>query len=147
MPRSRALWIAAMESLSSCGPHAKAQSPPPMAHAPKPMGVRWRSELPSCFLFIVALDVWVRSEATTMRENDFEARTAGCCGRKGWRAGRFCLFRDPSPFDFAQVQDYGKNKGGKAEADSCAALGNDKKKKRGTNNDKSKYRGSSLRSE
>src|ERR1700730_2495438 len=52
MPRSRALWIAAMESLSSCGPHAKAQSPPPMAHAPKPMGESWRSELPSCFLSI-----------------------------------------------------------------------------------------------
>src|SRR5260370_36440172 len=53
MPRSRALWIAAMESLSSCGPHAKAQSPPPIAHAPKPMGVRCKSELPSCFLSIL----------------------------------------------------------------------------------------------
>jgi hypothetical protein len=52
-----------------------------------------------------------------------------------------------SSFDSAQVHDDGKNKGGKADTDSCAALGNDKKKKRGTNNDKSKYTGSSLRSE
>ena len=39
--------MAAMESLSSCGPQAYCQSPPPMAQAPKPMGVRCRSELPS----------------------------------------------------------------------------------------------------
>src|SRR5438067_13566295 len=71
MPRSRALWIAAMESLSSCGPQAKAQSPPPMAHAPKPMGERWSSELPSCFLSIAGLDARVGSEASSMRENSF----------------------------------------------------------------------------
>src|SRR5271154_3682993 len=51
--------MAAIESLSSCGPQEKAQSPPPMAHAPKPMGERCRSELPSCFLFIPGLDAGV----------------------------------------------------------------------------------------
>ena len=40
----------------------------------------------------------------------------------------FCLSRDPSPFDFAQGQDDGKNKDGKTEADSSAALRNDKQK-------------------
>ena len=39
MPRSSARWMAAMDSLSSWGPQANSQSPPPMAHAPKPMGV------------------------------------------------------------------------------------------------------------
>src|SRR5208337_3384378 len=47
MPRSRALWMAAMDSLSSWGPQANSQLPPPMAHAPKPMGDSRRSELPS----------------------------------------------------------------------------------------------------
>src|SRR5450432_3921811 len=48
-----ALWMAATESLSSCGPHEKDQSPPPIAHAPKPMGVRSRSELPSFLVSMV----------------------------------------------------------------------------------------------
>jgi hypothetical protein len=74
-----------------------------------------------------------------MRENDFEARNGRnvVAGKVGG-LGRFCLSRDPSPFDFAQVQDYGKNKGGKADADFCAALGNDKKKKRGRTTTKAK---------
>ena len=37
-PRSRARWMAAMESLSSWGPQANSQLPPPMAQAPKPIG-------------------------------------------------------------------------------------------------------------
>src|SRR5580698_6137087 len=36
-----------MESDSSCAPQAKAQSPPPMAQAPKPTGVIIKSEFPS----------------------------------------------------------------------------------------------------
>src|SRR5580704_10047004 len=44
--RSRARWIAAMDSMSSCGPQANSQFPPPIAQAPNPMGVNRRSELP-----------------------------------------------------------------------------------------------------
>jgi hypothetical protein len=39
--------MAAMESLSSCGPQEKAQSPPPTAHAPKPTGVSHISDATS----------------------------------------------------------------------------------------------------
>src|SRR5262249_8668819 len=42
--------IAAVDSLSSCGPHAKAQSPPPIAHAPTPIAVMRMSLLPSCLV-------------------------------------------------------------------------------------------------
>jgi hypothetical protein len=44
--------------------------------------------------------------------------------------GLFCLSRDPSPFDFAQGQDDGKDEDGKTEADCSAALRNDKQKNR-----------------
>src|SRR5689334_2668447 len=54
MPRSRAAWMAAMESTSSCGPQANAQPLPPMAHAPMPIGVIFRSLLPSRFSCIVS---------------------------------------------------------------------------------------------
>ena len=57
MPRSMALRMAAMDALSSCGPQAKAQLPPPMAHAPNPIGVSHISELPSCLNSIVWLPV------------------------------------------------------------------------------------------
>src|SRR5262249_33718956 len=44
--RSSASWIAAIESSSACGPQAKAHPEPPMAQAPKPIGVMSRSEFP-----------------------------------------------------------------------------------------------------
>src|SRR5688572_11199897 len=47
MPRSSPSRIVAMLSVSSWAPQANAQPPPPMAHAPKPIGVICRSELPS----------------------------------------------------------------------------------------------------
>src|SRR6516162_6070775 len=43
-----------MESLSSWAPQPKAQPEPPIAHAPKPIGVMYKSELPSCLVFMVA---------------------------------------------------------------------------------------------
>src|SRR5580704_12337357 len=52
MPSSSAFRIAAIESLSSCGPQENCQSPPPMAQEPNPMGVSSMSELPSFFLSI-----------------------------------------------------------------------------------------------
>src|SRR5262249_15461290 len=59
MPLSRADRIAAIDSLSSCGPHAKAQPPPPMAHAPMPMGVICKSLLPRFLVIgtIIATDL------------------------------------------------------------------------------------------
>src|ERR1700674_738827 len=39
--------MAAMESLSSCAPHPHCQPPPPIAHAPYPTGVMFKSELPN----------------------------------------------------------------------------------------------------
>src|SRR6185437_7456326 len=47
--------MASMEFLSSCWPQENAQSPPPMAHAPTPMGVICRAELPSCRVCIAFL--------------------------------------------------------------------------------------------
>src|SRR5215470_2526046 len=47
MPRSSASWIAPRESLSFCGPHPNVQPPPPIAHAPMPIGVIFISLLPS----------------------------------------------------------------------------------------------------
>src|SRR6185437_2775720 len=47
--------MASMEFLSSCWPQENAQSPPPMAQAPTPMGVICRSELPSCRVCIAFL--------------------------------------------------------------------------------------------
>src|ERR1700733_402267 len=43
--------MAATDSLSSCAPHPNSQSPP-MAHAPKPMGVMDRSEFPSTWVLM-----------------------------------------------------------------------------------------------
>src|ERR1700722_18680693 len=51
MPSSSARWMAAIESLSSCAPQPNSQSPP-MAHAPKPMGVMFKSELPRALVFM-----------------------------------------------------------------------------------------------
>ena len=47
-------WMAATESLSSCAPQANSQPEPPMAQAPKPIGVMNRSEFPSRFVFMVS---------------------------------------------------------------------------------------------
>src|SRR6266403_5868570 len=52
MPSSSARCIAAADALSSCSPQPNSQPEPPMAHAPKPMDVINKSELPSCFVFI-----------------------------------------------------------------------------------------------
>src|ERR1035441_1200013 len=41
-----------MDSSSSCGPQANAHPPPPIAHAPTPIGVNSRSLLPSRFFCI-----------------------------------------------------------------------------------------------
>ncbi len=37
-----------IESASSWGPQENSQSPPPIAQAPKPARVRFKSELPNC---------------------------------------------------------------------------------------------------
>src|SRR5215472_14188001 len=47
--------MATTDSLSSCGPHEAAQLLPPSAHAPNPIGVILRSELPSCRYSISSL--------------------------------------------------------------------------------------------
>src|SRR5689334_16346541 len=52
MPASRAAWIAAIDSASSCGPHENAQPFPPIAQAPIPRRVISISLLPSRFLSI-----------------------------------------------------------------------------------------------
>src|SRR4051794_16704410 len=44
--------MAAIDSLSSCAPQAKAHPPPPIAHAPTPMGVSSMSLLPRRFFCI-----------------------------------------------------------------------------------------------
>ena len=48
-PRSTARRIVAIESASSCGPHPNRHSPP-MAHAPRPIGVSSSVEFPRCVL-------------------------------------------------------------------------------------------------
>src|ERR1700722_10062508 len=57
MPESRASRMAAIESLSSWPPHANSQPEPPIAHAPKPIGVMYKSEVPSCVVFMSAVSV------------------------------------------------------------------------------------------
>src|SRR5580704_16228543 len=47
-----------MESVSSWAPQAKAQSPPPMAHAPNPTGVIIKSEFPSLRVCIFPPDFY-----------------------------------------------------------------------------------------
>src|ERR1700751_3481011 len=54
MPLSSASRIAATESWSSWAPQANPQPEPPMAQAPKPIGVMYRSEFPNCLVFMVA---------------------------------------------------------------------------------------------
>src|ERR1019366_10403677 len=44
--------MAAIDWSSSCGPHANAHPPPPIAHAPTPIGVKSKSLLPSRFFCI-----------------------------------------------------------------------------------------------
>src|ERR1035441_3144499 len=44
--------MAAIDCSSSCGPHANAHPPPPIAHAPTPIGVNSISLLPSRFFCI-----------------------------------------------------------------------------------------------
>src|ERR1039457_5376807 len=44
--------MAAIDCPSSCGPHANAHPPPPIAHAPTPIGVKSISLLPSRFFCI-----------------------------------------------------------------------------------------------
>ena len=46
-PSSRARWIAAIDSSSSCGPQPNSQPPPPIAQAPKPTRVISRPVAPS----------------------------------------------------------------------------------------------------
>src|SRR5438067_13736385 len=53
-PAPSASRMAAMESLSSWSPQANSQPEPPMAQAPKPIGVMNRSEFPSRFVFMVS---------------------------------------------------------------------------------------------
>src|SRR5438874_1240891 len=53
--------MAAMESSSSCGPHANAQPAPPMAHAPTPMGVMFKSLLPSCLVCISRITQYIET--------------------------------------------------------------------------------------
>src|SRR5258708_1445943 len=53
--------MAAIDSLSSCGPQAPRQPMPPMAHAPKPTGVIEMSESPSFFVFTLCILTWPNS--------------------------------------------------------------------------------------
>src|SRR5438067_1879054 len=55
--------MAATESASSCGPQANAQPPPPIAQAPKPIGVMCRSELPSGRVVIAGASLSGRASA------------------------------------------------------------------------------------
>src|SRR5881227_4268005 len=50
-PSSSARWIAATDCLSSCSPQPNSQPDPPIAQAPKPIGVMKRSDLPSRLVF------------------------------------------------------------------------------------------------
>src|SRR5258708_2694350 len=74
--------MAAMESLSSCGPQANSQPPPPMAHVPSPIGVISISLFPSlrfsmttpfsdsrqCTCNRVTSGVWPRQKNRNRRE-------------------------------------------------------------------------------
>src|SRR5205807_5736171 len=77
MPASIASWMAAMESLSSWDPQANSQPDPPIAHAPKPIGVINRSEFPSRFVFMFALfsQTKVPVEALAGRQRSFRLRS------------------------------------------------------------------------
>src|SRR4029077_11759462 len=55
-PRSRARCMAAINALSAWAPQQNSQPEPPMAQAPKPMGVMNKSELPRRFVFMSGLD-------------------------------------------------------------------------------------------
>ena len=44
--------MAEIDSSSSCGPQPNAHPPPPIAQAPTPRGVRFKSLFPSCLVFI-----------------------------------------------------------------------------------------------
>ena len=73
MPASSASRMAEIESRSSWAPQANSQPDPPIAHAPKPIGVMIRSEFPSRFVFMIALSFvtnggsfWVRCRVATV---------------------------------------------------------------------------------
>src|SRR5258706_10628024 len=51
--------MAAIESLSSCGPQPNCQPPPPRAQAPKPTGVMWISEFPSLRVCMTSPEYWL----------------------------------------------------------------------------------------
>src|SRR5438270_8354146 len=57
MPAASASRMAAIESRSSWAPQANSQPPPPIAHAPKPIGVMCRSEVPSCLVSMSAVSL------------------------------------------------------------------------------------------
>src|SRR5262245_29110844 len=84
--------MAAMESRSSWPPQANSQPPPPMAHAPKPIGVISRSEFPSCFVFMVSPSL-LPKEAPCAMPHGFElkvplgVRIVAIRGRSEWAVG------------------------------------------------------------
>src|SRR5712671_1649071 len=51
--------MAAIESLSSCGPHPNCQPPPPRAQAPKPTGVMSIFEFPSLRVCMTSPEYWL----------------------------------------------------------------------------------------
>ncbi len=55
IPRSSPARIAAIDSASSCGPHANSHIPPPIAQAPSPIGVICMSLFPSLRNITVSL--------------------------------------------------------------------------------------------
>src|SRR2546427_9855339 len=67
MPAFSASWIAARESMSSWPPQANPQPPPPIAQAPKPIGVMNRSEFPSCLVFMVVISFSLRKHVICSR--------------------------------------------------------------------------------
>src|ERR1044072_184881 len=84
--------MAAIDSLSSCAPQAKAQPPPPIAHAPTPMGVNSMSLLPRrffCIFSTIAKVAGIREEKRRSHRLRSERTGGGDLAGAGglWRAG------------------------------------------------------------
>src|ERR1700674_4091425 len=86
--------MAVIDSVSSCGPQAKAQPPPPMAHAPIPIGEIIIPLLPSCLVCIsfTIAEVALLPENARCRDRLWTKRL-GCRHRAGPRRPRGDLAR------------------------------------------------------
>src|SRR6266404_2238667 len=73
MPVSSAVRMAAIESLPSWVPQANAQPEPPIAQAPKPIGVMCRSVVPSCLVSMIVVSfIPVPFTFRTLHDDDVE---------------------------------------------------------------------------